>query len=492
MQYILAHDIGTTGDKATLFSTEGAIINSVVVSYPVHYGENNRAEQDPEDWFRAVCVSTKRLLENIDPAQILSVGFSGHMMGCVLLGKDRKLLRNAIIWADQRAVEECGRIAEAIGNDRFYEITGGQNNATNSVAKLLWCMTKEDLKDRIGVMLNCKDYLVYRLTDRIGTDYSDASGTGLFDLNTFAWSEEIMDTMQIPASFLPEIFPAASVVGKVTDRAAAETGLLSGTPVVAGVGDGTAASVGSGISRTGEGYICLGTSAWISYMDDSALFDAKKRTFNLAGIRKGQVFPLGTMQSACASYNWMRDNIWKEDGENGSALYDRINQTIRAVPAGSNGVLFLPYLMGERSPWWDADAAGAFLGLRQMNTRADMMRAVMEGVALNLRLILDALRQKAPLTTLRIIGGGAKEPTWREVIADVLQVRIEKMNLMEEGCSLGAAVVAGIGAGIFGDESSIGRFLSVEETTEPDPALAETYHSLAGRFERTYWGLKDI
>lgn len=496
MQYLLAHDLGTSGDKATLFSTDGKLIASVVEAYPCNYSNGNRAEQNPEDWFAAVCRATKKLTAEVDTAQIAGVSFSGHMMGAVLLDKKGNLLRPAIIWADQRATEQVETLSRKLGDDRFYQISGNRNNPTNSICKIMWSMEHDGIGNKLDKCLNCKDYIIYRLTGHVGTDYSDASGTGAFDLNTFRWSEEILEAAGVPLSVMPECFASTAPAGTVTAEAAKLTGLVEGTPVFHGCGDGTAASVGTGLSAVGQGYISLGTSAWISYLDDSPCLDPQARTFNLAGMEKGDVYPLGSMQAAGSSYSWMRDQLCraeKLDAQRlGTDVYRQINDQIAQVPVGAGGVLYMPYLMGERSPWWDASIQGAFLGLKQETTHAQLLRAVMEGVSMNLALILRVFRDKRRFDSLKIIGGGAKDMVWRQILADVLNVRIEKPNLLEEGCSLGAAMAAGIGAGVYKDASAIEKFMQIEDVCEPDAERAAQYAALTDRLAEAYERLKGF
>ena len=496
MQYILAHDLGTTGDKATLFTTEGQLVASFVESYPCKYSNGNWAEQDPQDWYAAVCLATKQLTDTVDPAQIVGLSFSGHMMGSVLLDDKGGLLRSAIIWADQRAVEQVAKLSNTVGDDRFYAISGNRNNPTNSICKIMWSQENDGLRGKIGKSVNCKDYVIYRLTGYLGTDYSDASGTGAFDLTTFQWSEEILETAGVPLSVMPEARASTDLAGTITAQAARDTGLLEGTPVYCGCGDGTAASVGSGMAQAGQGYISLGTSAWIAYLDDSPCLDPGQRTFNMAGIAKHTVFPLGSMQAAGSSYSWMRDQLCRAEGLDahrlGTNIYKEINDQIAQVPVGANGVLYMPYLLGERSPWWDASIQGGFLGLKQETTHADLLRAVMEGVSMNLALILNVFRDKRDFDSLRIIGGGAKDRVWRQILADCLGVRIEKLNILEEGCSLGAAMVAGIGAGIYEDASAIQKFLQVNDVCEPDRENAAKYAALTARLTEAYNCLKPF
>ncbi|MGN8799120.1 xylulokinase [Candidatus Merdisoma sp. HCP28S3_D10] len=496
MKYLLAHDLGTSGNKANLFSTDGVLVKSVVKQYPCHYFNDTWAEQDPENWFQAVCEGTRELIADINPSDIAGVSFSGQMMGITLLDKTGKLLRPAIIWADQRAVEEQRYISRQITDETYYAITGNRNTCTNSLHKLLWCKNNESVYSQINVVLNSKDYIAYRLTGSIATDYSDAGGTGAFDLRTFEWSEDILREVGIDPCLFPPVYPSTHMIGTITAEAARLTGLLEGTPVFCGCGDGVAASVGSGISQVGEGYCCLGSSAWISYLDDKPYFDPGQRTFNLAGIEKGKVFPVGTMQAAGLSYDWMKTELCAyetsvAEKEHLSA-YSLINKQIVSSPAGANGLVYLPYLLGERAPWWNDKARGAFLGLTKEHTHADMLRSVMEGVTLNLALILNIFRENYPLSSLRVIGGGAKEPIWRQIMADIFNARIQKLNLVEEGCSLGAAVVAGIGAGILNDSRDIQHFLAIEETSEPNPQNTVLYQNTLKIFTQYYRALQPV
>ncbi len=496
MQYILAHDLGTSGDKATLFTTDGQLVASFVESYPCKYSNGNWAEQDPRDWYAAVCRATKKLTDTMDPTQIVGVSFSGHMMGSVLLDHRGELLRSAIIWADQRATEQVARLSQTLGDDRFYAISGNRNNPTNSICKIMWSQEHDGLAGKIGKSVNCKDYVIYCLTGHLGTDYSDASGTGAFDLTAFRWSEEILEAAGVPLSVMPEARASTDLAGRITAQAARDTGLAEGTPVYCGCGDGTAASVGSGMSQVGQGYISLGTSAWIAYLDDSPCLDPRQRTFNMAGIAKNTVFPLGSMQAAGSSYSWMRDQLCRAEkldaDRMGTSVYKEINDQIAQVPVGANGVLYMPYLMGERSPWWDASIQGSFLGLKQETTHQDLLRAVMEGVSMNLAMILNVFRGKRDFDSLRVIGGAAKDRVWRQILADCLNVRIEKLNILEEGCSLGAAMAAGIGAGVYQDASAIQKFLQVDDVCEPNGENAAIYAGLTEKLADAYQRLKGF
>ena len=394
MKYLLAHDLGTSGNKANLFSTDGVLVKSVVKQYPCHYFNDTWAEQDPENWFQAVCEGTRELIADINPSDIVGVSFSGQMMGITLLDKTGKLLRPAIIWADQRAVEEQRYISRQITDETYYAITGNRNTCTNSLHKLLWCKNNESVYSQINVVLNSKDYIAYRLTGSIATDYSDAGGTGAFDLRTFEWSEDILREAGIDPCLFPPVYPSTHMIGTITAGAARLTGLLEGTPVFCGCGDGVAASVGSGISQVGEGYCCLGSSAWISYLDDKPYFDPGQRTFNLAGIEKGKVFPVGTMQAAGLSYDWMKTELCAyetsvAEKEHLSA-YSLINKQIVSSPVGANGLVYLPYLLEELVNRIGNQGANPEYSLEGIGSGTQMRNGsqILKGVALFLQRII--------------------------------------------------------------------------------------------------------
>lgn len=496
MNYLLAHDLGTSGNKASLFTTDGRLIKSTVRQYPCRYFNDTWAEQNPADWFHAVCESTKELIEAVHPEDILGISFSGQMSGAVLLDEQGTLLRPAIIWADQRSDAERRFISEAVSDDMYYKITGNRNASTYSLQKLLWVKNNENVFHHMKYILNCKDYIAYRLTGMIGTDYSDAAGTGAFDINTFSWSEEILDSVKIPKELFPSVYPSSHKIGEITSEAASLTGLLAGTPVFCGCADGVAATVGSGISKPGEAYCCLGSSAWICYMDENPYLDPSQRTFNLAGIEKGVVYPCGTMQAACLSYEWMKDELCGYEtfmaNEQKISPYSLINEQISHSPAGANGLIYLPYLLGERAPWWDEKARGAFIGLKKEHSHADMLRSVVEGVTMNLALILNIFRNNYPLSSLRVIGGGARNPLWLQIMSDIWNADIKQLNHVEEACSIGAAVTAGIGAGVFKDSSEVKRFLDVENSCTPDQEAFNLYQKSLALFTEYYLALRPI
>lgn len=484
MRYILAHDLGTTGNKANLFDDQGRWVAGHLEPYPVHYPHPGWAEQDPHDWWRAVCHATRALLTQtgIAPRDVAAVTFSGQMMGVVAVDASGKPLRSAIIWADQRAVEEAQLIAERCTPEAVYQRTGHRISPAYIAAKMLWIKRHQpDLFQQARCFLTAKDYIVLRLTGQYVTDYSDASGTNLFDLHTRTWCEDFLEQLELSLGQLPALHPASSVVGTLTHEAAEACGLLEGTPVVIGGGDGACATVGAGCIADGEPYCVLGTSAWIAFTAPQPLIDPQQRTFTFHALQPDRYVPMGTMQSAGGAREWLL-----------RAMQAQPEEALARVPPGCDGLLFLPYLIGERSPWWNPHARAAFVGLTMSHDAAAMQRAVLEGVAFNLRLIFEALGAQTPLKTLRLIGGGARSALWQRILADVLGVPLLIPELLAEATSWGAAVAGGVGAGIYADWSIAEASARVRNVIEPDLAAHERYTEAFMRFQQAYHALAPL
>lgn len=496
-RYLLAHDLGTSGNKATLFTTEGELVKSILYSYKTDYFNNNWAEQDADDWWKAVCTTTSEILTGIDKSEVAAVSFSGQMMGCLCVDRNGKPLRKSIIWADQRAVKEANAIREKIDEKRFYKITGHRISPSYSLQKLMWIKSNQpEIYRDTYKMLNSKDYIIFKLTDRFVTDYSDATGTCILDLNTYKWSEELIIITGIDGDKLPELKKSTDVIGGVSEEAAKLTGLAVGTPVVCGGGDGVCATVGAGCIKEGSAYSIVGSSSWISMTTEKPIYDDQMRTFNWAHIVPGYVAPCGTMQAAGVSYNWLKTQICtsetKEAEEKGISPYEIINSQIEKSPAGANGLLFLPYLLGERSPRWNPNARGAFIGLTVEHKREDVLRSVLEGITLNLNVILDVFKKQTQIKELVVIGGGAKGKVWRQIMADVYNIRILKPNYLEEATSMGAAVTGGVGAGIFKDFEVVKKFIDIENIQEPIEENNIKYRQLVPIFDDCYDALLNV
>jgi xylulokinase len=490
---ILAHDLGTTGNKASLFDPEGNLVHTVFCVYDTDYPRPGWAEQDPADWWRAVCTSTQQLLlgSGCQPGEIAVISFSGEMMGCLPLDVNGVPLRTSVIWADQRAEDQAALLRERVGHARVYEITGHRASSNYTAAKILWLRDHEpDLFASTSKVLQAKDYVAFKLTGCYATDYSDASGTNLFDLQARQWSQEILTAVDLDPDLLPSVLPSATVIGTVTRDAAQETGLVSGTPVVIGGGDGACATAGAGVVHPSDAYNYVGSSSWISFVSPEPLYDPQQRTFTFAHLDPEYLFPTGTMQCAGGSYDWLERLL---RGELQDRIYGRLDELASSVEPGARGLFFLPYLIGERSPHWNPHARAAFVGLTMAHGRAEMARAVLEGVAFNLRIILDAFRdQGAPIKALRLIGGGARSALWRQILADVFELPILRPRLLVEATSLGAAIAGGVGIGLYSDYGIAAHLVQVEPGEEPRPAVAARYQELYAIFQETYTSLAEV
>lgn len=485
-EYIMAHDLGTTGNKAVLYSLDGELVASSVSGYGTAYPASGQVEQNAEDWWQAVCTSSRELMAagGVDPRQLLCLSFSGQMMGCLPVDRQGVPLRPAIIWADTRATSQEARMREAAGSAAIYHITGHRASASYTAAKWLWIRDHEpDVARHAYKLLQAKDFIVQRMTGRFVTDYSDASGTNLLDIRAKRWSEALLQAFDIPESLLPELHPSAWVVGKLLPQAAAACGLIPGTPVALGGGDGSCACVGAGVVAPGSAYHVLGSSSWISTATVEPVFDSAMRTFNWVHLNPDLYTPCGTMQAAGCSYQWLHELL--------GADYTVMNREAAAASPGSGGVIFLPYLLGERSPRWDAEVRGSFLGLSQSTTRGDMARAVMEGVAMNLKIILDILAERTDIRDLTVIGGGAVTPIWTQILSDVWQRRLLLPAAPRQATSLGAAVCGGIAVGALTSWEAARHWNRPQGEVQPSSQAAD-YKALLPIFEEAYQSLRDV
>ncbi|MCD6256473.1 xylulokinase [Candidatus Aerophobetes bacterium] len=499
-ELILAHDIGTTGNKATLYDPEGELLASSFSPYPTYYPEVNWAEQNPEDWWIAVCSSTVELLKRakISSDKIACISFSGQMMGCLPVDKKGIPLRRAIIWADQRGENQARIFRDKIEEKEVYRITGHRISSTYSACKIMWVRENEpDVFKNTFKILHAKDYIIFKLTGKMLTDYSDASGMNLFDLKRKTWSEAILKATKIPQEILPEPHSSLEIAGELTLRSAKEMKLLPGIPVVIGGGDGPCASVGAGVVDEGDCYNYLGSSSWIAITSREPVYDTNMRTFTFHHVAPDKFMPAGTMQTAGGSYQWLKENICKLETKIAKEVdidpYKILDLKVNSSSPGSNNLLFLPYLMGERSPHWNPKARGAFIGLTITHKREDIIRSVLEGVAFNLKIILDILKKQIPLGhEMRVIGGLARSLTFCQILSDVYNKRISRPHLVEEATSLGAAITGGVAVGVFKDLGVAKKLVKLKVTNEPRPECREKYDSLYRVFKKAYSALSPI
>jgi len=493
---LLAHDLGTTGDKASLHDAAGALVASVTVPYPTHYGPRGVAEQDPEQWWDAVCTASRSLLEQaaVDPVDISAVGFSGQMMGAVLLDGALHPVRPAMIWADSRSVAQADVLVQRAGLEHSYEVTGHRLNPTYTLTKVMWVREHEpEVFGSVRHVCLAKDYVVARLTGELVTDPSDASSTNAYDQVAGTWSAELLAAAEVDPGLLPPIVASTTVVGGVTAEAATATGLTAGTPVVIGGGDGPLAAVGAGVTGPEDGaYMYLGSSSWVSLASRQPLHDPQMATMTFNHVVPGHFVPTATMVAGAGSLQWVSDVL-----SPGGGLIELLEQA-REVEAMEEGLFFLPHLLGERSPYWNPDARGAFVGLSRHHGRGHLVRAVLEGVAFNLSTCVTAFRScGTDVNRVDAIGGGARSDLWLQIMADAFGVPVRRRTIVDEANSLGAAVTAGVGVGALPDFSVAATLSEVTATFEPDPdrhtrmrERHESFLSAYGRLEPWFSGTR--
>ncbi len=491
-RYILAHDLGTTGNKANLFDADGALVTSTFGEYDTAYPHPNWAEQDPADWWRVVCETSKRLMAEarVEPAAIAAVTFSGHMMGCTPIDKHGNPLRSCIIWADQRAQSQAQQIANQIDPQEVYQRTGHRVSAAYTLSKIMWLRDNQpEIYAATTCVLMPKDYCVYKLTGNLATDYSDASGTQIYDLLERRWNQKFLDALGIDAGKLPPLYPSNAVVGEITTQAAQATGLVAGTPVVIGGGDGSCAGVGAGVVEPGGAYCYVGSSAWISICSRQPLFDPAQKTFTFHYLHPDYYMPTGSTQAAGGARDWAWEILQGIKGDRGAGVLDEM---AASVPAGARGLIFLPYLLGERSPWWNPLARASWIGMAMSHGSAEMARAALEGVAMTLRMILDVMRAQVPdIQSIRLIGGGSKSPLWRQIFADCWKVPVHELELKGEATSWGAAVAGGVAVGLY-DWSIAAQRSRIISTVEPNPAHSAVYDEMLEITQDAYRALEPV
>jgi xylulokinase len=493
-KYILAHDLGTTGNKASLFDEQGQVRASSLSTYSTAYPRPNWVEQNPKDWWKAVCMSTQQLLHSagIHPQQVACVSFSGQMMGCVVLDRRARPLCNALIWADTRAIPQAEQIIGRVGMDKVYRISGHRASSSYSGSKIMWVRDNQpEIFAEAYKFVFAKDFTVARLTGKFTTDFSDAGGTNLYDLEAYDWSDPLLEAAGLDRSILPELHESTDVVGEVLPSIADEVGLAAGTPVVIGGGDGCCAAAGAGVVREGGAYNYIGSSSWIAIANKRPIYDPTMRTFTWAHLMRGMYSPCGSMQAAGGAYQWLRDTFCLPEKETAEqqkdSPYELMNQLAEQSMPGANGLLFFPYLLGERSPWWNPDARAVYFGLTMGHTRADIIRATLEGITFNLKVILDAFRQQGALiNAMRVIGGGANGRIWRQIMADIYGVPIQRPALLAEATSFGAALAGGIGVGMYKDWSLAETLTPIVDEIRPDPQVTAHYEKLYKVFLRAY------
>ena len=498
MSYLLGVDIGTSGTKTVLFDVQGKTIASDTQEYPLYQPKNGWAEQDPEDWWRATHVSIQNVLRKsgIDPKAIKGVGLSGQMHGLVLLDKDGMVLRRSIIWCDQRTTAECVEITEKVGAKRLIEITANPALTGFTASKAMWVKNNEpDLFDKVAKILLPKDYVRYMLTGEFATEVSDASGMQFLDVPKRQWSGEVLQKLGLRVDMLAKVYESYEVSGQVQREAAVLTGLVPGTPVVGGGGDQAAGAVGNGIVRNGIISSTIGTSGVVFAHSDEISIDPSGRVHTFCHAVPGAWHVMGVTQGAGLSLQWFRNQFCREEIATAAGMdvdpYQLMDKQAALVGPGANGLLYLPYLMGERTPHLDADCRGVFFGLSATHTKRDMLRAVMEGVVYSLRDCLEIINgMGVSVSEVRASGGGGKSPLWRQMQADVFGTEIQTIN-SSEGGALGVALLAGVGTGVYKSvPEACDATIGVVSRQQGDVNAKKTYDGYYKLYKNLYTSLK--
>ena len=485
MSHVLGLDVSTTATKAMVLDAEGAVYTGASPEYPFETPRPLWSEQDPRIWWDGAvhAIRTVLAVSGIRGADVEAVGLAGQMHGLVALGRDDGVLRPAILWNDQRTEIECDLIRETIGRERLIATTGNDALPGFTAPKLLWVRRNEpDVWSRIAHILLPKDFVRFRLTGDRAVDRADGSGTLLFDLAARDWSEEVVEALGIDGAWLPRTYEGTETTGSISAEAAQATGLRTGTPVVAGGGDQAAAAVSVGAIEPGVVSISLGTSGVVFASTDGPLIDAEGRLHSFCHAVPGRWHVMGVMLSAAGSLRWFRDAL--APGVEFPALVDEADD----VPAGSDGLLFLPYLSGERTPHPDPLARGAFIGLTTQHRRPHMTRSVLEGVAFGLRDSLELMRSVGVggSEEIRTTGGGSRSPLWRRILADILEASVVTTTL-SEGAAHGAAMLAAVGTGWFPTvEAACRQMVELGERVDPSPAAADVYRERYRQFRSLY------
>lgn len=493
---LLGIDVGTGGTRAVLIDSEGRILTSATVEHaPFASPRTGWAEQDARDWWRAAAAAVRAVLssEGVRPEEIVAVGLSGQMHGAVLLDKGDDVVRPAIIWCDQRTEAQCSALTENIGADRLIELTCNPALTGFTLPKLLWVREFEpEIWRRVSTVLLPKDYVRLQLTGEKATDVADASGTLVFDVTRRKWSTEMLAAAEIDERLVPRVYESPQVTGVVSAAGAAATGLRAGTPVVAGAGDQAAGAVGMGIVRSGAISATIGTSGVVFAATDRPSLDPQGRVHTFCHAIPGRWHVMGVTQAAGLSLRWFRDQFGAGT-EDGRDPYERLTEEAANAPAGSDGVLWAPYLMGERTPHLDPSARAAFVGLAASHTRAHVIRAILEGVAFSLRDTFEIFKEmNVPVETIRLGGGGARSSLWRQIQADVYGHEVEMVEA-EEGAAYGGALLAGVGGGIWQSvDAACAAVVRVAERVAPDPANRILLNKQYKSFRRLYPALRSV
>lgn len=499
MNYLIGIDIGTSATKTVMFNEDGNVISSSSEEYPLYQPQNGWAEQNPIDWYNATINTLKDVISKADihSDDIKGIGLSGQMHGLVMLDKENAVIRPSIIWCDQRTSKECVEITEKVGEKRLIEITANPALTGFTASKIMWVKNNEpENYARCKHILLPKDYIRFMLTGQYATEVSDASGMQLLDVPNRCWSDEILEKLDIDKSLLGKVYESPEVTGKITKEIAEITGLKEGTIVVGGAGDNAAAAVGTGVVTNGKALTTIGTSGVVYAHSSDITIDPKGRVHTFCCAVPNCWHVMGVTQAAGLSLKWFRDNFCESYINDAKKQkvdpYYLMDKDAETVPCGSNKLIYLPYLMGERTPHLDPDCRGVFFGLSAMHTKKDMIRAVMEGVSYSLSDCNDILTEMGvSVNEMMACGGGGTSKLWRQMLSDMYECRVNTVD-SKEGPALGVAILAGVGAGIYPSvEEACNRIIKTDNTTFPNINNVLEYRKYHKVYKNIYSCLKE-
>jgi xylulokinase len=499
-KYILAHDTGTGGDKAILCDLNGVVLHSAYQSYGISYPQPEWVEQDPDELWRVVAATSRQVLQEtgIDPADILGVGVSAQMWNTLPVDEAGRPLTPMLSWLDLRSVRQADRILSSDMPAFIFEHTGNIPTAKDSIPKILWLKEERpEIWARTAYLLDCKEYILFKLTGKIAIDWVGASAYFLFNPYTKKWSEEVCRALGIPLEKLPPAYPCTEIIGEITEEAARATGLKAGTPVVICAGDVAVAQSGAGANREGKVHLCIGTATWVGVSTYTFRNDPEKPFWGLNHIDPQKYIIAGEMETGGGALMWFRDVLCQEErrqaAEAGKSSYDLLSAMAASVPPGSDRLIFLPWLSGERAPVLDHYARGGYIGLTMSHNKAHMTRAVMEGVAYHIRWICEAMEKIGfRIDGFNGIGGGCNSEVWTQIIADVTGRPLSVVKNHLEAGAAGAALTVAVGLGVHPNMDAVDDLIGIERVVQPDGSRRNRYDDLYGIYRELYTVLVPI
>jgi len=493
-KYILAHDTGTGGNKAVLCDLTGNVIHSVYKDYGISYPRPEWVEQDPDELWQTVAATSLQVIREsgVDPKAIIGVGVSAQMWNTLPVDERGKPLSPMMSWLDLRSVKQADRLFAGDMPKFLFDNTGNIPTAKDSIPKILWLKEERpEIWKKTAYLLDCKEYILFKLTGKIAIDLVGASVYFLFNPYTKKWSKEVCDKLGIPIEKLPPAYPCTDVIGEITPEAAKATGLNPGTPVVICAGDVAVAQTGAGANREGKVHLCIGTATWVGVSTSTFKNDPEKPFWGLNHIDPNKYIIAGEMETGGGALMWFRDALCQEEKrlakESGRSSYQLLTEMAESIPAGSDKLIFLPWLSGERAPVLDHYARGGFIGLNMSHNKSHMVRSVMEGVAFHLRWIIESMEKTGfQIDGFNAIGGGCNSPVWLQVIADVTGKELSKVKNHLEAGAAGAALTVAVGLGVYPSVEAIDDLIQIERVVRPNPANRTRYESLYREYRELY------